>query len=144
MALSSALTERGCSYSFSLKFGQSFNFMLKSGKGAPPKAKPQRSPSYFRRQLRRHEDFLKRRSGSSEKNVDADSRHNKPNQNEKAEESNSDDSESESGSDSLGGGNLGVQLVFDPADELTLGILMLFRAANHLRSESEFGGKDAG
>ena len=48
------------------------------------------------------------------------------------------------GGDSLGGGNLGVQLVFDPADELKLGILILSRAANHLRPEPEFGGKDAG
>ena len=85
----SALTERGCSYSFSLKVGQSFNFTLKSGKGAPPKAKPKRSPSYFRRQIRRREDFLKKRSGSFEKNVDADSRHNQTNQNDEAAVENS-------------------------------------------------------
>ena len=70
----SALTDRGCSYSFSLKLGQSFNFSLKSEKGAPPKAKPKRSPSYLRRQLRRKEEFLKKRSRSSPENVEAASR----------------------------------------------------------------------
>ena len=113
----SALTERGCSYSFSLKVGQSFNFTLKSGKGTPPKAKPKRSPSYFRRQLRRREDFLKRRSGSSEKDVDADLRHNKPNQNEKAEESSSDDSESESGSNPSEPENKQEEQKVDPTDD---------------------------
>jgi len=85
----SALTDRGCSYSFSLKLGQSFNFSLKSEKGAPPKAKPKRSPSYLRRQLRRREDFLKKRSGSSPENVDAAPRHTQPVQNEEAAVDNS-------------------------------------------------------
>ena len=71
----SPLTDRGCSYSFTLKLGQNFNFSLTSEKGAPPKAKPKRSPSYLRRQLRRREDFLKKRSGSSPENVDAAPRH---------------------------------------------------------------------
>ena len=67
----SALTDKGCKYSFSLKLGQSFNFSLKSEQGAPPKAKTKRSQSYLRRQHRRREDFLRRRSGFSPENVDA-------------------------------------------------------------------------
>jgi len=66
----SALTDKGCKYSFSLKLGQSFNFSLKSEQGAPPKAKTKRSQSYLRRQHRRREDFLRRRSGFSPENVD--------------------------------------------------------------------------
>ena len=73
------MTDRRCSYSFTLKLGQSFNFSLTSEKGAPPKAKPKRSPSYLRRQLRRREDFLKKRSGSSAENVDAAPRHTQDN-----------------------------------------------------------------
>ena len=42
------------------------------------------------------------------------------------------------GGDSLGGGIQDVQLVFDPADELKFGILILPRAANHLRPEPQF------
>ena len=72
-----------------MKLGQSFNFSLKSEKGAPPKAKPKRSPSYLRRQLRRREDFLKKRSGSSLENVDAAPRHTQPVQNEEAAVDNS-------------------------------------------------------
>ena len=86
---SEPLTDRGCSYSFTLNLWQSFNFSLTSEKGAPPKAKPKRSPSYLRRQLRRREDFLKKRSGSSAENVDAASRHTQPNQNEETAEDNS-------------------------------------------------------
>jgi len=67
----SALTDKGCKYSFSLKLGQSFNFSLTSEQGAPPKAKTKRSQSYLRRQHRRREDFLRRRSGFSPENVDA-------------------------------------------------------------------------
>jgi len=66
----SALTDKGCKYSFSLKLGQSFNFSLTSEQGAPPKAKTKRSQSYLRRQHRRREDFLRRRSGFSPENVD--------------------------------------------------------------------------
>jgi len=67
----SALTDKGCKYSFSLKLGQSFNFSLTSEQGAPPKAKTKRSQSYLRRQHRRREDFLRKRSGFSPENVDA-------------------------------------------------------------------------
>ena len=72
----SALTDKGCKYSFSLKLGQSFNFSLTSEQGAPPKAKTKRSQSYLRRQHRRREDFLRRRSGFSPENVDAAPRQN--------------------------------------------------------------------
>ena len=67
----SALTDKGCKYSFSLKLGQSFNFSLTSEQGAPPKAKTKRSQSYLRRQQRRREDYLRKRSGFSPENVDA-------------------------------------------------------------------------
>ena len=66
----SALTDKGCKYSFSLKLGQSFNFSLTSEQGAPPKAKTKRSQSYLRRQQRRREDYLRKRSGFSPENVD--------------------------------------------------------------------------
>ena len=65
----STLTDKGCKYSFSLKLGQSFNFSLTSEQGAPPKAKTKRSQSYLRRQQRRREDFLRKRSGFSPEKV---------------------------------------------------------------------------
>ena len=67
----STLTDKGCKYSFSLKLGQSFNFSLTSEQGAPPKAKTKRSQSYLRRQQRRREDFLRKRSGFSPEKVEA-------------------------------------------------------------------------
>ena len=61
VAFCNALTEKGCKYSFSLKLGQSYEFTLKSEMCTPPKAK-KRSPSYLKRQLRRKEAFLKKRT----------------------------------------------------------------------------------
>ena len=87
----SALTDKGCKYSFSLKLGQSFNFSLTSEQGAPPKAKSKRSPSYLRRQHRRRKDFLaaKKRSGFSPENVDAAPKLSHPNQKDEAAVDNS-------------------------------------------------------
>ena len=79
-----ALEDRGCSYSFSLRLGQSFNFSLKSEKGVSPKPKPKRSPSYLRRQIRRRQDFLQKKSVPSPRNIDAVPRHNQPSQSEDA------------------------------------------------------------
>ena len=83
-AFCTALEDRGCSYSFSLRLGQSFNFSLKSEKVASPKPKPKRSPSYLRRQIRRRQDFLQKKSVPSPRNIDAVPRHNQPSQSEDA------------------------------------------------------------
>ena len=88
-AFCTALEDRGCSYSFSLRLGQSFNFSLKSEKSAPPKPKPKRSPSYLRRQIRRRQDFLQKKSVPSPRNIDAVPRHNQPSQSEDADVENS-------------------------------------------------------
>ena len=66
LELCSTLTDKDCNFSFQLRLGSGFNFSLKSGKNAEPKAKTRRSPSYRNRQLRRHQEFLKKKSESTD------------------------------------------------------------------------------
>ena len=58
----SALKDKGCKFSLSLRLGSSFNFSL-SSEGCSPEAtkKTRRSPSYLRRQTRRRAAFLERK-----------------------------------------------------------------------------------
>merc|ERR1711934_880067 len=59
----SALKDKGCKFSLSLKLGSSFNFSLSSEGCSPPEAtqKPRRSPSYLRRQTLRRAAFQERK-----------------------------------------------------------------------------------
>ena len=58
----SALKDKGCKFSLSLRLGSSFNLSL-SSEGPSPEAtkKTRRSPSYLRRQTRRRAAFLARK-----------------------------------------------------------------------------------
>ena len=76
--LCSALKDKDCNFSFQLKLGSGFNFALKSSKGVEPKAKPKRSPSYLKRQHRRHQVFLQKKTGSLPDGGDEDKRHIQP------------------------------------------------------------------
>ena len=59
----SALKDKGCKFSLSLRLGSSFNFSLAS-EGCSPEAtkRTRRSPSYLRRQNRRRAAFLERKN----------------------------------------------------------------------------------
>ena len=58
----SALKDKGCKFSLSLRLGVGFNFSL-SSEGCPPEAtrRTRRSPSYLRRQNLRRAAFLERK-----------------------------------------------------------------------------------
>jgi len=62
LEICSALKDKGCKFSLSLRLGSSFNFSL-SSEGCSPEAtkKTRRSPSYLRRQTRRRAAFLERK-----------------------------------------------------------------------------------
>ena len=62
LEICSALKDKGCKFSLSLRLGSSFNFSL-SSEGCSPEAtkRPRRSPSYLRRQNRRRAAFLERK-----------------------------------------------------------------------------------
>ena len=62
LEICSALNDKGCKFSLSLRLGSSFNFSL-SSEGCSPEAtkKTRRSPSYLRRQTRRRAAFLERK-----------------------------------------------------------------------------------
>ena len=64
LELCSALKDKDCNFSFQLRLGSGFNFSLKSEKGVETKAKTRRSPSYLKRQHRRHQEFLQKKSVS--------------------------------------------------------------------------------
>ena len=66
LELCSTLTDKDSNFSFQLRLGSGFNFSLKSGKDAKPRAKTRRSPSYLNRQHRRHQEFLKKKSESTD------------------------------------------------------------------------------
>ena len=58
----SALKDKGCKFSLSLRLGSSFNLSLSSGGPSPEATKrTRRSPSYLRRQTRRRAAFLARK-----------------------------------------------------------------------------------
>ena len=59
-AFCSALTERDCKFSFTLRLGSSFTFSLASEQVAP--TAKSRSPSYLRRQQRRRAALLEKRA----------------------------------------------------------------------------------
>ena len=61
LEICSALKDKGCKFSLSLRLGSSLNFSL-SSEGCNSKAtkKTKRSPSYLRRQIRRRAAFLER------------------------------------------------------------------------------------
>ena len=63
LEICSALKDKGCKFSLSLRLGSSFNFSLSSEGCSPPEAtqKPRRSPSYLRRQTLRRAAFLERK-----------------------------------------------------------------------------------
>ena len=63
LEMCSALKDKGCKFSLSLRLGSSFNFSLSSEGCSPPEAtqKPRRSPSYLRRQTLRRAAFLERK-----------------------------------------------------------------------------------
>jgi len=63
LEMCSALKDKGCKFSLSLRLGSSFNFSLSSEGCSPPEAtqKPRRSPSYLRRQTLRRAAFLQRK-----------------------------------------------------------------------------------
>ena len=67
LALCQALTSQGMVFNFSLNVG-SFSFSLdtKSKEALPSKAKKKVSPSTRKRNMRRREEFLKKKSISSE------------------------------------------------------------------------------
>ena len=92
LEICSALKDKGCKFSPSLRPGSSFNLSL-SSEGSSPEAtkRTRRSPSYLRRQIRRRAAFLERKK----KLPLADEEH----EDNSEEESNSDDSESKTGSD---------------------------------------------
>ena len=62
MEICSALKDKGCKFSLSLRLGSSFNLSL-SSEGSSPEAtkRTRRSPSYLRRQTRRRAAFLARK-----------------------------------------------------------------------------------
>ena len=60
LEICSALKDRGCQFSLSLRLGSRLNFSL-SSEESNPKATKKRSPSYFRRQIRRRAAFLQRK-----------------------------------------------------------------------------------
>ena len=62
LEICSALKDKGCKFSLSLKLGSSFNLSL-SSEGPSPEAtkRTRRSPSYLRRQTRRRAAFLARK-----------------------------------------------------------------------------------
>merc|ERR1711953_519094 len=66
LEICSALKDKGCKFSLSLRLGSSFNFSL-SSEGCSPEAtkKTRRSPSYLRRQTRRRAAFLDKKTTSS-------------------------------------------------------------------------------
>ena len=68
----SALKDKGCKFSLSLRLGSSFNFSL-SSEGVNPEAteKTRRSPAYLKRQQQRHQDFLKKKSEAPPDGADA-------------------------------------------------------------------------
>ena len=74
LELCSTLTDKDSNFSFQLRLGSGFNFSLKSEKVAKPKAKTRRSPSFLNRQHRRHQEFLKKKSESTDGAV-AEKRH---------------------------------------------------------------------
>ena len=92
LEICSALKDKGCKFSLSLRLGSVLNFSL-SSEGCNPEAtkRIRRSPSYLRRQIRRRAAFLERKK----KLPLADEEH----EDNSEEESNSDDSESKTGSD---------------------------------------------
>ena len=92
LEICSALKDKGCKFSLSLRLGSNFNFAL-SSEGCNPEAtkRIRRSPSYLRRQIRRRAAFLERKK----KLPLADEEH----EDNSEEESNSDESESKTGSD---------------------------------------------
>ena len=61
--MKSALKDKGCSFSLSLRLGTSFNLSLSSEGCSGPEAtqRPRRSPSYLRRQTLRRAAFLERK-----------------------------------------------------------------------------------
>ena len=63
LEICSALKDKGCKFSLSLRLGSSFSFSLSSEGCSPPEAtqKPRRSPSYLRRQTLRRAAFLQRK-----------------------------------------------------------------------------------
>merc|ERR1712210_425962 len=63
LEMCSALKDKGCKFSLSLRLGSCFNFSLSSEGCSPPEAtqKPRRSPSYLRRQTLRRAAFLQRK-----------------------------------------------------------------------------------
>ena len=62
LEICSALKDKGCKFSLSLRLGSSFNFSL-SSEGCSPEAtkRTRRSPSYLRRQTLRRAAFLERK-----------------------------------------------------------------------------------
>ena len=64
LEICSALKDRGCQFSLSLRLGSRLNFSL-SSEVSNPKATKKRSPSYFRRQIRRRAAFLERNKKSA-------------------------------------------------------------------------------
>ena len=62
LEICSALKDKGCKFSLSLRLGSSFNLSL-SSEGSSPEAtkRTRRSPSYLRRQTRRRAAFLERK-----------------------------------------------------------------------------------
>ena len=68
LALCQSLTSQGMVFNFSLAIGSTFSFSLdtKSKEALPSKAKKKVSPSTRKRNMRRREEFLKKKSISSE------------------------------------------------------------------------------
>ena len=68
LALCQSLTSQGMVFNFSLAIGSTFSFSLdtKSKETLPSKAKKKVSPSTLKRNMRRREEFLKKKSIPSE------------------------------------------------------------------------------
>ena len=68
LALCQSLTSQGMVFNFSLAIGSTFSFSLdtKSKETLPSKAKKKVSPSTLKRNMRRREEFLKKKFISSE------------------------------------------------------------------------------
>ena len=68
LALCQSLTSQGMVFNFSLAIGSTFSFSVdtKSKEALPSKAKKKVSPSTLKRNMRRREEFLKKKSISSE------------------------------------------------------------------------------
>ena len=75
----SALKDKGCKFSLSLRLGSSFNLSL-SSEGPSPEAtkRTRRSPSYLRRQTRRRAAFLERKLKHPLADVVTPTTHNNP------------------------------------------------------------------